>query len=65
MSEFYEIFDDPASEAMKKDYEIGCDDRFAADGVVMARAGGATWALCAWIRTAMVLNAGKFYNGFG
>ena len=27
---------------MKKDYEIGCDDRFAADGVVMARDGGAT-----------------------
>ena len=42
MSEFYEIFDDPASEAVKKDYEIGCDDRFAADGVVMERDGGAT-----------------------
>ena len=64
MSEFYEIFDDPASEAVKKDYEIGCDDRFAADGVVMARDGGATWALCAWIRTATASNAGKFYSGF-
>ena len=42
VSEFYEIFGDPASEAAKKDYEIGCDDRFAADGVVMARDGGAT-----------------------
>lgn len=49
---------------MKKDYEIGCDDRFAADGVVMARDGGATWALCAWIRTATASNAGKFYSGF-
>ena len=42
MSEFYEIFEGPASEAVKKDYEIGCDDRFAADGVVMARDGGTT-----------------------
>ncbi len=42
VSEFYEIFEGPASEAVKKDYEIGCDDRFAADGVVMARDGGAT-----------------------
>nr|WP_315113672.1 hypothetical protein [uncultured Campylobacter sp.] len=42
VSEFYEIFESPASEAVKKDYEIGCDDRFAADGVVMARDGGAT-----------------------
>lgn len=42
VSEFYEIFEGPASEAAKKDYEIGCDDRFAADGVVMARDGGAT-----------------------
>ena len=41
-SEFYGIFEGPASEAVKKDYEIGCDDRFAADGVVMARDGGAT-----------------------
>ena len=64
VSEFYEIFEGSASEAVKKDYEIGCDDRFAADGVVMARDGGATWALCAWIRTATVLNAGKFYSGF-
>ncbi|AKT93001.1 hypothetical protein [Campylobacter gracilis] len=42
VSEFYEIFGDPADEAVKKDYEIGCDDRFAVDGVVMARDGGAT-----------------------
>ncbi|WP_298063507.1 hypothetical protein [uncultured Campylobacter sp.] len=42
VSEFYEIFEGPASEVVKKDYEIGCDDRFAADGVVMARDGGAT-----------------------
>ena len=42
VSEFYEIFEGSASEAVKKDYEIGCDDRFAADGVVMARDGGAT-----------------------
>ena len=42
MSEFYEIFEGPASKVVKKDYEIGCDDRFAADGVVMARDGGAT-----------------------
>ena len=42
VSEFYEIFEGPASEAAKKDYEIGCDDRFAADGVVMVRDGGAT-----------------------
>ena len=42
VSEFYEIFEGPASEAAKKDYEIGCDDRFAADGVVMARDEGAT-----------------------
>lgn len=27
---------------MKKDCEIGCDGRFAADGVVMACDGGAT-----------------------
>lgn len=42
VSEFYEIFEGPASEAVKKNYEIGCDDRFAADGVVMACDGGAT-----------------------
>lgn len=42
VSEFYEIFEGPANEAVKKDYEIGCDDRFATDGVVMARDGGAT-----------------------
>lgn len=42
VSEFYDIFEGSASEVFKKDYEIGCDDRFAADGVVMARDGGAT-----------------------
>ncbi|WP_298021238.1 hypothetical protein [uncultured Campylobacter sp.] len=39
---FYDIFDDPMGEEVKKDYEIGCDDTFAADGVVMIYDGGFT-----------------------
>lgn len=39
---FYDIFDDSMGEEVKKDYEIGCDDTFAADGVVMIYDGGFT-----------------------
>ena len=39
---FITIFITKTGLCRKKDYEIGCDDRFAADGVVMARDGGTT-----------------------